>query len=83
MEKYYVYAMRSFKDGRIYVGLTSNLIRRLREHNNGQTTSTKFWRPWKMIYKKSVSNRIEARIVEKKLKSGYGKEFLKQSIIPR
>ncbi len=74
---YFVYAIQSHKDGRIYVGLSKNPDVRLVEHNNGETKSTKGFRPWKLIYQKLIGSRLEARKEEKKLKSGYGKEFLK------
>ncbi len=77
MEKYFVYAIKSHKDGRIYVGLSKNPERRLLEHNKGDTKSTKFYRPWAIIYKKLVGTRKDARKEEKKLKSGYRKELLK------
>lgn len=76
-KKYFVYAIKSQKDGRIYVGLSSNPANRLKSHNKGETFSTKGWRPWKLFYIKLVESREQARAVEKKLKSGYGKEFLK------
>ena len=80
MNQYYVYAIESLKDGRIYVGLSLNVDRRIQEHNAGQTRSTKPWRPWKLIFSKMVGKRKNARALEKKLKSGYGKEFLKRLI---
>ncbi|MFH0803731.1 MAG: GIY-YIG nuclease family protein [Candidatus Tagabacteria bacterium] len=77
MEGYFVYAIKSNKDSRIYVGISENPERRLGEHNSGDAKSTKFYRPWIIIYKKFIGTRIKARKEEKKLKSGYGKEFLK------
>ena len=65
------------KDGRIYVGLSSNIERRIFEHNSGYTFSTKGFRAWKLIYKEEVKDRKEARIREKYFKSGFGKELLK------
>ena len=65
------------KDGRIYVGLSSNIERRIFEHNSGYTFSTKGFRPWKLILKEEVKDRKEARIREKYFKSGFGKELLK------
>ncbi len=72
-----MYAIKSEKDGRIYVGLSENPERRLISHNSGETKSTKGFRPWVIIYQKFIGSRVEARLEEKKLKSGYGKEFLK------
>lgn len=46
MEIFYVYALRSLKDLRIYVGMTQNIEIRLSEHNKGKTKSTKAYKPW-------------------------------------
>jgi len=73
----FVYAIKSLKDGRVYVGISTNLQRRLSEHNHGYVFSTKGFCPWELIYKEQVINRKEARKREKYLKSGIGKEFLK------
>ncbi|MFC3195986.1 GIY-YIG nuclease family protein [Parapedobacter deserti] len=35
---YYVYAIRSERDGRIYVGITSDIERRVLQHNKGKTS---------------------------------------------
>lgn len=69
-------------DGRIYIGITNNLMRRIDEHNNGHTRSTKAYAPWTLVHIEKMRNRIEARKREKYLKSGCGKEFIK-SFIPR
>ena len=78
---YVVYALKSDRDGRIYVGLTASLGRRLKEHNLGNVFSTKGFRPWRVLYTETVGTRKAARLREKYLKSGIGKEFLK-SIVP-
>ena len=54
---YYVYILESEKSGRHYVGLTSNLKRRLTEHNEGKVKSTKRYRPWKIIYTEEFSTK--------------------------
>ena len=76
----YVYAIRSLLDGRIYVGMTTDLERRIKEHNAGKTFSTRPYIPWEIIYKETCLNRFEARKREKYLKGGSGKEFLKALI---
>ena len=78
---FFVYAIKSEKDSRIYVGMCVNVELRLKEHNEGKTKSTKGFRPWMLIYSEEAANRIEARKKEKYLKSGVGKEFLK-SLVP-
>jgi len=76
-DKYFIYAIQSELDGRIYVGFTSNFEKRLLEHNNGKTKSTKGFKPWKKLYIEEVFGRVNARTKEKYYKSGIGKEFLK------
>ena len=77
---YYVYALVSNKRKRIYVGLTGDLKSRIREHNLGKTKSTKYYKPWTLLYFEKLNTRVAARNREKKLKSGYGKEFLKNLV---
>jgi len=74
---YTVYAIKSSVDDRIYVGFTGNLEKRLKEHNQGKTKSTKGFRPWDLVFNEDVETRLEARNREKYFKSGCGKEFLK------
>jgi putative endonuclease len=76
----YVYVIRSEKDGRFYVGLTSNVKKRVSQHNTGRTRSTKAYRPWKLFFFEECLNRIEARKRERYLKSGYGKQWIKKSL---
>ena len=75
---YTVYAIKSQKDGRIYVGMTSNLKRRIIEHNSKKTRSTKAYVPWVLFFTEICSDRQNARIREKYWKSGTGKEQLKK-----
>ena len=72
-----VYAIKSLLFNYIYVGMTNDLDRRLCEHNNGENRSTKAYKPFILIYSEEFENRALARIREKYLKSGVGKEFLK------
>ncbi|HCY77299.1 MAG TPA: endonuclease [Ignavibacteriales bacterium] len=74
---FFVYAIKSLKRNYIYVGLSSNLERRLAEHNGGRNKTTEPYRPFKLIYSEEFDTRIKARIREKYFKSGSGKEFLK------
>src|SRR5689334_7001660 len=73
-----VYVIRSDKDGRFYVGMSSDLERRIKEHNAGKTFSTKGYRPWKLFFVEKYLSRDEARSREKFLKGGSGKEFIKR-----
>ncbi|MBL7695740.1 MAG: GIY-YIG nuclease family protein [Ferruginibacter sp.] len=72
-----MYAIRSLTRNYIYVGHTNDLKRRLSEHNNGENRSTKAYKPFVLLYSEQVPDRNMARIREKYLKSGIGKEFLR------
>lgn len=74
---YSVYAIKSLDKNYIYVGMSANVPKRLKEHNDGKTHSTKPYRPYKLIYREVVGSRAQARLREKYLKSGIGKEYLK------
>jgi putative endonuclease len=80
---FYVYAIKSKKDGRIYVGLTENIESRINYHNKGWNTSTKGFIPWVLIYSEEAENRMAARLREKHFKSGMGKEWLRQNFLSK
>ena len=61
----------------MYVGMTSDLEKRISEHNSGKVKSTKAYRPWKLLHIEKFEDRKLAREREKYLKSGYGKSWLK------
>lgn len=48
---WYVYVLESIsRPGQLYVGYSTNLKRRLEQHNQGRTRSTKPYAPWKIIF---------------------------------
>jgi putative endonuclease len=64
----YVYVLKSTKDSKLYVGSTTDLKRRLREHNTGKAPSTSFRRPFELIYYEAYRNIEDARNRERSLK---------------
>ena len=78
---YFVYAIKSKIDGRLYVGFSKDVEKRVKEHNSGTTRSTKGYRPWGLVFTQECNTRTEARKLEKYYKSGIGKEKLK-SLVP-
>ncbi len=74
----YVYVLRSKKDGRFYVGMSNDVDRRVKEHNAGKTKSTKGYVPWELFFFEGYTNRTDARVREKYLKGGSGKEYIKE-----
>jgi putative endonuclease len=69
---YYVYILRSLKDGKCYIGQTYSVENRLREHNGGRVRSTKSHRPYKIIHIEEFSSRTLAIKREHYLKSPQG-----------
>lgn len=73
---FYVYVLESLKDGKRYIGYTSNLKRRIEEHEKGLTGSTKFRRPFKLIYFEGCLLEEDAKRREGYLKTSAGRKFL-------
>ncbi len=64
-----VYVLQSEASGRLYIGQTQSLERRLAEHAAGQTKSTRGRGPWQLIYQCDFPTRSEAMQYERRLKS--------------
>ena len=81
MEEFVVYILFSEDYGKTYIGFTSNLIERFKSHNylSKKGYTIKF-RPWKVIYVEFFTTKSEALKREKLLKSGKGREFIKEII---
>ena len=54
---YFVYILTSLKDSKRYIGMTSDLNRRLNEHNSGKVKSTKNRRPLELIYTEEFTSK--------------------------
>lgn len=65
---HYIYLLKSEKNGSLYVGCTSDLKKRIVEHNNGESSHTKKYMPWKLIYFEGYCSKVDAYNREKSLK---------------
>lgn len=74
---YYIYAIKSINRNYIYIGISDNPERGVGQHNKGYNKTTKPYAPFKNILIEQYHDRKAARIREKFLKSGCGKEYLK------
>jgi putative endonuclease len=74
---YYVYVLLSKKDNNFYIGCTSNLKRRIEEHNAKKNFSTKGRVPLELIYAETCLNEEDAKRREKYLKTTQGRRLLK------
>ncbi len=77
MSYFYVYVLQSLKDKNFYLGYTKNLNKRIREHKNGESRSTKHRRPFKLIYFEGHTNKFDALRRERYFKNSKGKSMLK------
>jgi putative endonuclease len=80
MENFFVYVLESEVDNSWYIGFTSDLSKRLVEHNNGESYYTKRKKPWKIIYYEFSCNKFDAIAREKYLKTGMGRRYLKNRL---
>lgn len=74
---YNVYILKSLKNGRHYTGITTDLERRLIEHNEGSTKSTRPHVPYERIWQSEAITKSEALKLEYKIKRKGAANFLK------
>ena len=75
---YCVYVIKSETSGRYYCGYTSDMARRLRDHNDPEYRHTRTTKvlsgPWKVIWSKETAERTAAMELEKRIrKRGIGR----------
>jgi putative endonuclease len=77
---FYVYVLESLKNKDIYIGYTNDLRKRVKEHNQGLSKSTKPYAPWKLIYYEACLNREDTQRREKYFKTSQGRRLLKRRL---
>jgi putative endonuclease len=74
----FVYVLRSSATGRLYTGATTDLDRRLSQHNAGLSRSTKNRGPWVLVHKEELTSLADALRRERFLKTGRGRDELQR-----
>jgi len=69
---YWVYILRSRKDGRTYTGSTGDLENRLQEHFEGRVKSTRNRRPVELVFVEEFASRRQAVRRERYFKTAEG-----------
>ena len=70
---YYVYILKSLKTGKLYIGHSDNIDRRIEEHNTSRGGKyTRQNAPWKLVYSETHPDRSSAMKCERYLKSTKG-----------
>ena len=73
---HHVYMLESLsKASERYVGLAQSIPDRLAEHNAGKSSHTSKYRPWRVVSYIALTDREEAVVFERYLKSGSGRAF--------
>lgn len=74
---FYVYILKSLKNGDIYVGFSEDLKQRFAFHNQGGVKSTSPNRPWRLVYYEAYQDKKDATKRERQLKNHKAKYDLK------
>ena len=77
---FYIYVLKSQKDGNLYIGSSGDLKTRVKAHNSGKVRSTKGRKPLVLVYYESYLTKTEARGKENFYKSGVGRRLLKEKL---
>ena len=72
--------LASLRDGEWCTGAASDLKARLSQHERGEVSSTRFRRPWQLIYYEACREAADAYRRERYLKTGRGKRYLRQRL---
>ena len=67
-------------DGHLYVGYTSDLRQRLKQHQAGEVPSTQPRLPVKLVYCEACLSERAAIAREKQLKTGFGRAYLQRRL---
>jgi putative endonuclease len=76
---YFVYVLRN-GEGRLYIGFTSNLERRVRQHQGDKGGWTQGRGPWELVHSETFDSRVEAMRRERSLKRGKANHDLRKAL---
>ncbi len=76
-----VYILKSSKNGRLYIGSTNNLERRLEEHFSGRSKYTSEVLPLVLVFTQEYESLLKARGVECWLKRLKNKDIIERIIL--
>ena len=77
----FTYVLYSQNHDRLYIVMTKDIDRILKEHNSGKNRSTKAYSPWIIIYIEDFETSFEARQKEIKLKSSSGRKWIRKNLM--
>ncbi len=78
---HYVYLIQSHSaPAKRNLGMTSDLKQRLREHNEGKSSHTSKFKPWKLVTYVAFADKPKSEAFERYLKSGSGHAFARKRL---
>jgi len=77
---HYLYILKSEETGKYYIGKSSNIEKRLEKHTSGKTSYGRRNNRIKLIFKKTLGNRGEAKKLESFLKRQKSRKFIDKFI---
>ena len=77
---YYVYILNSVHHHKFYIGFTTDLIKRVKQHNHGESSATRPYIPYKLIYYEAFLSKLDGLKREEYFKSGYGLRTIKKNL---
>ena len=77
---WWVYILQSQTSNRFYTGCTADLDRRVREHQEGQSPSTRSRGPWELVYQKAFPDKTAALAYEREIKAWKSADLIRQLI---
>lgn len=75
---FYTYILRNYQSGRYYIGYTTDLKNRIKEHRSGKVQSTKSDLHYELEWYCAFKTEKQALLFERYLKSGSGIAFMKK-----
>jgi len=75
-----VYILQSLANGRLYIGSTNDLSRRLKQHVAGHTQTTRRLGGSTLVFSQEFDTLEGARKIERRLKSWKRRDFLEKII---
>jgi len=77
---YYVYVLKSKRDGRLHVGHTGNLQRSINLHNGGRVLATRERIPFEIVYYEACTDKRDALKREQYLRGTYGQRYIQNRL---
>lgn len=78
MKSHYFYILQFYIDQGWFIGETSDLRKRFKQHQNGEVTSTKYRGSFRLLFYECFINKTDAKARERFMKSGFGRAQMKK-----